>query len=183
LSLSNEEEETLLKLARHTLRTFIATGSKPKDLSDFNITDPLKEKLGVFVTLKKKGKLRGCIGYLKGVLPLYQAVIENAVSAAVKDPRFSPVTSSELAMIHIEISVLSPVVRIQHLEDIVVGRDGLIISKGLHRGTLLPQVPVEQGWNRTQFLEHCCLKAGLPLEAYRDPSTVIERYSARVFGE
>ncbi|MHC4942587.1 MAG: AmmeMemoRadiSam system protein B [Planctomycetota bacterium] len=181
--LTEEEKQTLLRLARYTLRTFLATGKGPKDLSEFEITDSLKQELGAFVTLKIKGRLRGCIGYLKGVNPLYKAVIDNTISAASKDPRFPPVRSKEEKNIHMEISVLSPVVVVKDLEEIQVGRDGLIISKGFKRGTLLPQVPTEYGWNRTEFLEHTCQKAGLPSDAYKDPETKIERYSAQVFGE
>jgi AmmeMemoRadiSam system protein B/AmmeMemoRadiSam system protein A len=182
-SLSKEEEETLIRLARHTLKIFLAKGKKPKDLSGFAITENLKRDLGVFVTLKKKDRLRGCIGYLKGIMPLYQAVIDNTISAASRDPRFPPVTPSEEAKLHIEISVLSPLRRVTDVEDIVVGRDGLIISRGLQKGTLLPQVPVEQGWDRIQFLEQACRKAGLPENAYEDSDTIIERYTAQVFGE
>jgi AmmeMemoRadiSam system protein B/AmmeMemoRadiSam system protein A len=181
--LTEEEKQTLLRLARHTLKTFLDTGRAPADLSNFEITDALKQELGAFVTLKIKGRLRGCIGYLKGMGPLYKAVIDNTISAASKDPRFPPVRSREEKSIHMEISVLSPVKRVKDLEEIQVGRDGLIISKGFRRGTLLPQVPTEYGWSRTQFLEHTCQKAGLPSDAYKDPETRIERYSAQVFGE
>lgn len=181
--LTEGEKQTLLKLARHTLRYFLETGKKPKQLSQFDITPNMKKELGAFVTLKKKGQLRGCIGYLRGIDPLYEAVIENTISAASKDFRFQRIQQSEEPEIHIEISVLSPVVRVKNLEEIVVGRDGLIVTRGYDRGTLLPQVPVEQGWNRIEFLEHSCRKAGLPTDAYKDPKTVVERYSAQVFSE
>jgi len=182
-ALTETEEQTLLQLVRHTLKTFLATGKKPKALSDFEITEALQKELGVFVTLKKNKRLRGCIGYLRGTMPLYRAVIDNTISAASKDPRFPPVALSEEPQLHIEVSVLSPVMRVTDLNEIMVGRDGLIVSRGFNKGTLLPQVPVEQGWDRTTFLEQTCRKAGLPTDAYKDPDTVIERYAAQVFGE
>lgn len=181
--LSAAEQKTLLELARATLRSVVKTGKEPEDISGFDITDRLQENLGAFVTLKIAGRLRGCIGYLQGRGPLYRTVIQNTINAARNDPRFSPVQADEEPEIHIEISVLSPVVPVKDIEEIVVGRDGLIITHGMNRGTLLPQVPVEYGWDRTEFLEHTCAKAGLGKDAYKDPKTKIERYSAQVFGE
>lgn len=177
------EQETLLQLARHTLKTFLETGKPPGDLDRFEITESMKRDAGAFVTLKKKGNLRGCIGYLQGIKPMYKAIMDNTISAASKDPRFPAVARSEEPLIHMEISVLSPVVKVKDIGEIQVGRDGLIITRGFRRGTLLPQVPVEQGWDRTQFLEHSCMKAGLPRDAYKDSETLIERYSAQVFSE
>ncbi len=181
--LEEEEKATLLKLARHTLKTFLSTGKKPDDLTAFQITDTLKKHRGVFVTLKINGRLRGCIGYLEGVRPLYKAVIVNTINAASTDPRFPRVKPSEEKKIHMEISVLSPILPVRDLNEIKVGRDGLIIQRGSYRGTLLPQVPGEQGWNRMEFLEACCRKAGLPKDAYKDSNTTIKRYSAQVFSE
>ncbi|MFH2002785.1 MAG: AmmeMemoRadiSam system protein A [Planctomycetota bacterium] len=181
--LSKEEEKTLLRLARHTLKVHLATGCAPVDLSDFKITPALKKEMGAFVTLKINGRLRGCIGYLQGIKPLFKAIIDNTISAASKDPRFPPVEPAEEPEIDMEISVLSPVVIVKNLDEIVVGRDGLIISQGYHRGTLLPQVPEEYGWNRVEFLEQTCRKAGLSREAYKDSNTKIEKYSAQVFSE
>jgi AmmeMemoRadiSam system protein A len=181
--ISGEEQATLLELARHTLRTWVETEKEPADLSAFTITDNLKRELGVFVTLKIKDRLRGCIGYLQGRGPLYKAVIRNTINAASNDPRFPPVEPDEEPGIRIEISVLSPVRKVESLDEIVVGRDGLIITRGQHRGTLLPQVAAEREWDRTKFLEETCFKAGLPRDAYKDPGTKIERYSAVVFGE
>jgi len=181
--LSADEQETLLELARHAVLSRIERGEAPKDLDAFTITPMLKQNLGAFVTLKINKRLRGCIGYLTGRGPLYKTVIQNAINAAVNDPRFQPVVAEEVPRLHIEISVLSPVVEVDDPEEIVVGRDGLIVSRGFHRGTLLPQVAPEYGWNRTEFLEHTCAKAGLPKDAWKDPKTKIERYSAQVFGE
>lgn len=182
-ALSEKEQATLLKLARHSIESQIETGAPPKDLSAYTITPMLKEDLGAFVTLKIDGTLRGCIGYLTGRGPLYKTVIQNAINAAIHDPRFPEVRAEEIPKLQIEISVLSPVVEVRDPEEIEVGRDGLIISRGLNRGTLLPQVAPEYGWNRTEFLEHTCAKAGLPRDAWKDGETKIERYAAQVFGE
>jgi len=181
--LSPEERTTLLRLARTTLRRFVATGHKPSDLSDFEITPKLKRNLGAFVTLKIDGRLRGCIGYLNGRGPLYKSIVQNTINAASHDPRFQAVSADEEQQIEIEISVLGPVVQVQDLSEIEVGRDGLIVSRGRSRGTLLPQVAEEYGWTRTEFLEHTCVKAGLSKDAYKDSATTIERYSAERFRE
>ncbi len=181
--LSEEEKQTLLRLARDTLKCWLETGRKKPDLSAYDITDRLKSDFGAFVTLKKKGDLRGCIGYLVARGPLFEAVMNNTVNAAAHDVRFPPVALKEEPDIRIEISALSPLVRVKDIKEIVVGRDGLIITKGLNRGTLLPQVATEYGWDRITFLEHTCHKAGLPKNAYKEPDVVIERYSAQVFGE
>ena len=181
--LTEAECRTLLKLSRHTLNHYLTTGRRPDKLDGFEITERLKENRGVFVTLKKDGRLRGCIGYLQGMKPLFEAVMDNTLSAAVKDPRFPPVKADEEPKLHIDISVLTPVRRVKDIDEIEVGRDGLIISRGFRRGTLLPQVPVEYGWDRKTFLEHTCTKAGLPKDAYQKSDTKIERYGAQVFGE
>ncbi len=181
--LSVDEQATLLKLARHSIECQIETGEAPKNLSAFTISPRLKEDLGAFVTLKIDGRLRGCIGYLTGRGPLYKTVIQNAINAAIRDPRFPEIRAEEIPRLDIEISVLSPVVEVHDPKEIKVGRDGLIISRGFNRGTLLPQVAPEYGWNRTEFLEHTCAKAGLPKDAWKDEKTKIERYAAQVFGE
>jgi len=181
--LTDAEQATLLELARRSIESQIETGAAPKDLSGFAITPGLEEDLGAFVTLKIDGRLRGCIGYLTGRGPLYKTVIQNAINAAIHDPRFPEVRIEEIPRIDIEISVLSPVVEVDDPEEIKVGRDGLIVSRGFNRGTLLPQVAPEYGWSRIEFLEHTCAKAGLPKDAWKDEKTKIERYAAQVFGE
>ncbi len=129
--------------------------------------DPLFSQLsGVFVTLKKNGDLRGCIGYPEAVMPLREAITKSARSAALHDPRFPPVTQPELASITIEVTVLSPLFPIKP-EDVVVGTHGLVVEMGGHRGLLLPQVPEDWGWNREEFLNHTCNKAGLPMDAWK----------------
>lgn len=142
----------------------------------------LGEIRGAFVTLTIGGALRGCIGHVIGVLPLWQAVEENAVAAAFSDPRFPPLTSEELDQARIEISVLSPLRRISP-ETVAVGRDGVLVERGASRGLLLPQVATEYGWDRETLLDHACRKAGLEPAAWRHPDTKIWTFTAEVFGE
>jgi AmmeMemoRadiSam system protein A len=129
------------------------------------------------------GDLRGCIGSIHAVAPLYQAVSSCAISAAFRDPRFTPLRKDELGAVKIEISVMGPVVPVKDVDEVVVGRDGLIISRGSRAGLLLPQVAVEYGWDRDTFLSQTCVKAGLPSDSWRDPACRIERFAAEVFGE
>ena len=179
-SLTEEEKKILLKIARQTLESYLKEGRIPEFKVD---SEKLKEKRGVFVTLKKKGELRGCIGRIVADTPLYLAVSKMAIEAATSDPRFRPVSFSELKDIEIEISVLSPFEKVKNLDEIVVGRDGLMIQKGFYSGLLLPQVPVEYGWDKKTYLEHLCLKAGLPSTAYKDKDVIIYKFTALVFSE
>jgi AmmeMemoRadiSam system protein A len=137
------------------------------EIEDASGKTKLLEPRGVFVTLTKDGDLRGCIGFIEPVAPLGQAVIRAAVYAATEDPRFPPVRSAELKDLKFEISVLTPVREISDPREIVVGKHGLVVSRGEHRGLLLPQVPVENKWDRKTFLEQASLKAGLPRDAWR----------------
>ena len=178
--LNNEEKKFLLSLAREVIQT--TAGSKkfnqPKYFSEI-----LKKKLGVFVTLHKYGNLRGCIGYVEGIKPLQQAVQEMAMSAAFNDPRFPSVTAEEVDDIIIEISVLSPIKKINNTNEIEIGRHGLIIENGLNKGLLLPQVATEYYWDKKTFLEHTCRKAGLPDDAWQEKETDIYIFSAEIFSE
>ena len=146
---------------------------------------PVNERIGLkrgaFVTLKIGGELRGCIGMTMARAPLNQTVAEMAQAAAFEDPRFRPLTEAEFAQIETEISVLTPFARVHDLGEIEVGRDGLMIKLDFHSGLLLPQVASEYGWDRTQFLEQTCLKAGLARNAYKDKYAEIYRFSAEVF--
>ena len=179
-SLTEEEKRILLKIARQTLESYLKEGKIP----EFKVeSEKLKEKRGVFVTLKKNGELRGCIGRIVADTPLYLAVSQMAIEAATSDPRFRPVSFSELKDIEIEISVLSPFEKVKSLDEIVVGRDGLMIQKGFYSGLLLPQVPTEYGWDKKTYLEHLCLKAGLPPTAYKDKDVIIYKFTALVFSE
>ena len=178
LGLSEEEKETL----RHIAETVIQSKARGKPVPGFTVeSQTLKEKRGAFVTIYKKGQLRGCIGYIQPYKPLYQTIEEMAVQAAFHDPRFNPVTERELSDLEIEISVLTPLKRIKDVEEIEVGKHGILIEKGFHSGLLLPQVATEYGWNRKTFLEHTCFKAGLPKDAWKDEDTVISVFSADIF--
>jgi AmmeMemoRadiSam system protein A len=175
-----EEKKYLLALARK----MIIAKTEGINISDDNyFSDTLKESSGVFVTLHKNGQLRGCIGYVEGIKPLQEAVIEMSLSAAFEDPRFPPVEKDELKDIELEISVLSPLQTISNIDKILVGKHGLVIEKGFYRGLLLPQVAAEYNWNREEFLEHTCQKAGLPQNSWKDPSTKIQIFSAEIFSE
>jgi hypothetical protein len=179
MELSLEQKTRLLHVARETIAHYLATGTVKEWADD----DPdLAVPSGAFVTLKKAGQLRGCIGQVEATAPLLEAVAHCAVSSAVRDPRFPPVTADELPELHIEISVMTKPEPIANIDEIVVGRDGLIIEKGLHRGLLLPQVPVEWGWDREEFLQHLCRKAGLGPEEYKSGATILS-FQALVFGE
>lgn len=178
--LTPAERQSLLEIARNTLESHIRTGKVPEAKP---LTPRLSEKRGVFVTLHKKGELRGCIGYVEAIKPVYLAVSEMAVAASTEDPRFPPVKPEELKDIDIEITVMSPLSRTSDPQSVVVGKHGLVMRRGGRSGLLLPQVPVEQGWNREQFLVHTCLKAGLPSDAWKDGSTEIYVFTGQVFGE
>jgi hypothetical protein len=179
-NLQQNEKKELLRIARETLTQYLDTTTMPKLAVQ---SEALKEPRGAFVTLKTKNDiLRGCIGTFFASKPLYLTVQEMAISAATKDPRFPPLTDRELPHVVIEISALS---RLQTArpEDIEVGTHGVFITRGFASGVLLPQVPVEQNWDRTTFLQHVCLKAGLPPDAYRWPDAKLEVFTAQVFSE
>ena len=176
-ALSPEEKKELLALARRTLESFVRNGTVPPyDTGNIHFTDPR----GAFVTLTKKGDLRGCIGYIEPVAPLYKAVQQCAVYAASEDPRFAPVTPRELSDIAVEISVLTTPRKITDARLVQVGRHGLIMSRAGRRGVLLPQVATENGWEREEFLSQACLKAGLPADDWKKGAT-IEVFEAIVF--
>jgi len=177
--ISDADRKHLLEIARKSIEQYLAKGSAP----EFTVSESLKQPGAAFVTLKESGELRGCIGYTEAVRPLYQTVSQCAIHAAVEDPRFNPVQASELPNIDIEISVLTPLQKVESLDSIQVGRDGLLIRMGRRSGLLLPQVATELGWNRTQFLEHTCQKAGLPSNSYTLAEAALYRFQAEVFGE
>lgn len=178
--LTNDEKKFLLQLARDA----IASEAKGEEfLSPGFFSKTLKKEQGVFVSLHKDGDLRGCIGYIEGIKPIQNSVKEMALSAAFKDPRFPPISLEELESLDIEISVLSPVKKIKYIEEIEVGKHGLIIEKDFYKGLLLPQVAVEYNWDRESFLQHTCNKAGLPQDAWKDKETKIYLFSAEIFSE
>jgi AmmeMemoRadiSam system protein A len=175
--LSDEEKRILKEIARSAIEKKLFN----KEGTEIPVPESLKEKKGAFVTIKKKGELRGCIGYVKGYLPLYETVEEVAKEAAFHDPRFPPLSKSEWEEIEIEISVLTPLKKIRSIEEIEVGKHGLYIEMRGNSGLLLPQVAVEYGWDRIEFLEHTCYKAGLPKDAWKSKDANIYIFSAEVF--
>ncbi|MDI9643989.1 MAG: TIGR00296 family protein [Candidatus Verstraetearchaeota archaeon] len=187
------EGEFLVRLARSAVETYLSTGTK---ISPPAAPSPrLLDKSGVFVTLEKvsigvEGRsLRGCIGYPEPLLSLVEATVDSALGAAFNDPRFPPVEQGELGSIVFEVSILTPPIRVEtsHPKElptlIRVGRDGLIIESGFYRGLLLPQVPVEYGWDEETFLAECCMKAGLPPDAWLSRKTAVYRFTAEIFAE
>jgi len=163
-SLSTNEKKELLGLARRAVETFVRSGK----VLEYETKDPnLLAARGAFVTLKKSGGLRGCIGFIEPVFPLARAVIQAAVYAATEDPRFPAVGEKELGELEYEISVLTPLRRILDPKEVRVGTHGLVVAQGGRRGLLLPQVPVEEGWDRETFLRQACYKAGLPETAWQ----------------
>ncbi len=168
-TLSAAEKVELLDLARKTLVSFVKDGSAaPFRTENARFTAPR----GAFVTLTKKGELRGCIGFIEPVMPLHKTVQDCTVYAASEDPRFPAVTAAELKDIAVEISVLTPLRRIDDPRLVQVGKHGLVISRGERKGLLLPQVAVEFGWDREEYLAEACLKAGLPADAWRKGAEV-----------
>lgn len=178
LGLSESEKKTLHQIAK----AVIENRAKGKPIPEFKIDSPvLKENRGAFVSLHKRGQLRGCIGYIEGRGPLHKTIEEMAEAAAFRDPRFSPVTERELGELDIEISVLTPLKRITDVNEIEVGKHGIYIRKGWYSGLLLPQVATEYGWDRKTFLEHTCQKAGLPSNVWKEKDTEIYIFSADIF--
>lgn len=177
--LTEEQKKSLLEIAKMTISEYIKEQTTPQ----INDIDPaFLEKRGAFVTLKKKGNLRGCIGRIVGDTQLVRVVQEMAIEAATRDPRFEPVREDELESIVLEISVLSPLKQIFDIDEIEVGKHGLLIRKNFGSGLLLPQVATEYGWSKEEFLKHTCLKAGLPPDAWMK-NAQIYIFSAEVFGE
>jgi AmmeMemoRadiSam system protein B/AmmeMemoRadiSam system protein A len=178
LGLNEEEKKTLHQIAK----TVIENKAKGKAVPDFKVESPtLKENRGAFVTIHKRGQLRGCIGYIEGQGPLHKTIERMAEAAAFKDPRFTPVKENELPELELEISVLTPLKRITDVNEIQVGKHGIYIVKGMWAGLLLPQVATEYGWDRQTFLEHTCQKANLPSNAWKEKDTEIYIFSADIF--
>jgi AmmeMemoRadiSam system protein A len=179
VNLTESEKEHLLNIAKTAVKTRLAgNDTREKKTPDMLV---LKEKRGAFVTLKKRGQLRGCIGYIQAVKPLGQTIDEMAQAAAFSDPRFPSVTEEELPFLSFEISVLTPLKEIENVDEIEVGVHGIYIVKGFHSGLLLPQVATEYGWDRKTFLEHTCYKAGLSPRAWQDKDAKIYIFSADIF--
>jgi AmmeMemoRadiSam system protein A len=174
---SEEERSLLLALAHRVIGAALAGG----EVDTAAPTEHLAQLRGAFTTLHLAGQLRGCVGFVAPIYPLYRTVAETALAAAFHDARFSPVTSEEAPRLTVEISVLSPLFPIA-AEEVEVGKHGLVVSMAGRRGLLLPQVPAEHGWDRLTFLGQTCLKAGLPPDAWK-MGAAIEAFVAEVFGE
>ncbi|AJC70779.1 hypothetical protein X802_00155 [Thermococcus guaymasensis DSM 11113] len=189
--IKNEWGAFLVRLARRAVEEYVRNRrviDPPEDTPS-----ELWEKMGVFVTLNRykappQTALRGCIGFPLPVYPLVEATIKAAIHAAVEDPRFPPVRPKELDELTVEVSVLTPPEPIEGPPEerprkIKVGRDGLIVEKGIYSGLLLPQVPIEWGWDEEEFLAQTCWKAGLPPDCWLDPDTKVYRFTAEIFEE
>ena len=198
--MSPEEKRELLKIARDAIAAAVrsefpseagwrmrgrgvARGSKDLPADDKGYRGHLAEPRGAFVTIRIRHELRGCIGYIESTDCLGDVVADVAVKAALEDPRFPPLSPEELDQVTIEISILSPLHAIRDIEEIEVGVHGLLMEQGHRRGLLLPQVAGEYGWDRQEFLENTARKAGLPAEAWRDPSTTIYAFTAEIIHE
>lgn len=189
--LSLEEGTFLVRLARSTVTNYLKESKKP--VPPQPPSPRLYEKSGAFVTIEKligeERILRGCIGYPLPHLPLIEAVMESAISAALEDPRFPPLKVDELKEVVFEVSVLTPptLLRVndpkEYPKRIRVGRDGLVVEMGFYKGLLLPQVPVEYGWDEETFLSECCMKAGLPPDSWLSRDLKVYVFTAEVFTE
>jgi len=179
--LDKQKRKKLLEIARKSIETYLATGTRLELKED----DPELTRIqGAFVTLHKYGQLRGCIGNIIGQKPLYLTVRDMAVEAAVDDPRFPALVSSELKDVDIEISVLSPLEKVDSIDKIELGRHGVMVRRGFNSGVFLPQVATETGWSKEEFLSYLCQhKAGLPATAWKDKATELYIFTAEVFSE
>jgi AmmeMemoRadiSam system protein A len=178
--LTDSQKQALIELARRAVTAQVTGGAPPPASSAIG----LPEASGVFVTIKERGELRGCLGTLRATGALAEQVVRCAADAASEDPRFSPVTVSELSDLSVEVSVLGPLERIDPADPtaITIGRHGLVAKQGSRQGLLLPQVATEWGWTVEQFLRQTCLKAGLRADAWQHGAG-ISRFDAEVFGE
>ncbi len=181
LNFSNEEKQTLLKIARNTIIKYVSK-QKVTEPGTEDITLNLKKLNGVFVTIYKKGKLRGCVGQFRSRQPLYKLIQDMAISSSTKDHRFPPVTEEELDQLDIEISVLSPMKKIESIDEIDLGKHGIYIVKGSYSGTFLPKVAVDNDWNKEELLGHCARdKARIGWDGWKDADIYI--YEAYIFSE
>lgn len=183
--LNKEDGNYLIKIAKQAIEKYITNGEKIEVPID--CPNHLKEYLGVFVTLNKNNDLRGCIGYSEPIAPLISATIDVAISATSSDPRFPPVEKKELKEIDIEITVLTKPKLLdvknpeEYLEKIAIGKDGLIVEKGIYKGLLLPQVAIEHNMDVEELLSNTCLKAGLNYDCWLDKETKIYSFQGQIF--
>ena len=183
--ISEENGQYLVEVAKNAIATYLETGRRPFIPED--CPEELKEELGVFVTLNKKHRLRGCIGYPEPVKSLIESTIDVAIAAAFDDPRFPELKKEEYNDLEFEVTVLTQPELIeiahpnQYLNEIEIGRDGLIIQKGYARGLLLPQVAPENGFSVEEFLDHTCMKAGISADSWMDESCDVYKFQGQIF--
>jgi len=178
--LTPKEKACLLAIARQAIDKWVRAGEdyvEPREEKSLNV------RSGCFVTIKQNDQLRGCIGNFQSEQPLFKEVAEMARASATKDPRFYPMKAGDLDNFSIEISVLSPLHKIDDIEEIIVGKHGIYLEKGYYRGVLLPQVATEHKWDRNTFLRQTCIKAGLSTEAWKSEDAEIYIFTAQIFGE
>ncbi len=180
VSVEPAQRRVLLALARDAIAARLEDRLPPRPSARSGV---LTEPRGAFVTLTIGGTLRGCIGHVEAVEPLWMSVRSNAVAAAFRDPRFSPLGRDELDKVRIEISVMSPLQRLHDPSQVTIGLHGLMIEKGPARGLLLPQVAHEHRWDRRTFLEYTCRKAGLDPDCWQDPDSIIHTFTVESFAE
>jgi AmmeMemoRadiSam system protein A len=178
--LSNEIRKYLLRLARTAIEAKLIGENLIPQKAEFPILD---KKQGAFVTLNKDGNLRGCIGYILASKPLYNTIIDVAKAAAFDDPRFPKLEINELLECEIEISIISEMIPVSSIDEIKVGRDGLLLKNGFYSGLLLPQVAIEWEWDKIEFLEQTSHKAGLHKNVWKEKETKLYRFTAEVFKE
>jgi len=178
--LTLNEKKLLLEIAKKTIHAVVKNEIIPEPPE---VNGNLSLKYGVFVTIHKEDQLRGCIGYIMGVEPLITAVVKMAKSASTEDPRFPSITIEELDKIEIEISVLSPLEKVDKIEDITVGKDGLLMKRNFYQGLLLPQVATENNWTLNEFLSHTAMKSGMEPDSWKDKNTEIYKFQADIFNQ
>ena len=181
--LNRDEQKRLIELSWKAIRHEICGDALPdvdSELSRLPEESPLRQPGGAFVTLTERGALRGCLGYITAESPLVEMVATLAARAATEDPRFTSVTEEELPDLHVEVSILSPLEEVSSIDEIEVGKHGLFIHAGMYRGLLLPQVAREHRWNREEFLEQTCMKAGLPPDHWKHAETRIFIFTAEI---
>lgn len=181
--MTRTEQDFLLLLARRAIERKLGLDEPMPSIPELAGDEILVQHRGAFVTLHINGDLRGCIGMIEADKPLVELIPEVALKSAFADPRFPPLSESELKHIHIEISVLTRPEAVKDAHRITVGSDGLIIERGRYRGLLLPQVATDHKWSRETFLEETCWKAGLPHDAWKEPGTAIYSFQCEIFSE
>jgi len=181
--LSEKGKKEILKLAKLAIQSIFKKELIAELTKQKRVVKNLGLRNGVFVTITKRGELRGCIGYILPVREFEELVVDAAVSAAMRDPRFDPLTEDEVGEIEIEVSVLSEPKRIENVSEVEVGKHGLIVRRGPFQGLLLPQVATEYNWDKLTFIRQTCIKAGLSPDEWKKEGTEIYTFTAEVFSE